>query len=633
MKGVYCMKTRNRAFACFMAITVCGFVFTGCNNGSTGSPETNNTPVTVPVTGVTLTGEAEFGLLVDDSKTLSYTVSPANASNKRVRWTSSNPRVAIVVNGEVTALAEGTADITVITDDGHKSAFCTVNVGRIVLAGITLDDFDLWVGDTQPIPVTFQPENATNKSLLVTTSDRSIVAVTADNKVLGVKAGTATITVRTHNSFMASCVITVSNVDVTGVDLDITGLRLDLWKSQVLTHTVQPLNATFKGVSWESSNEEVAVVIVDGTGVATVFGVKEGPATITVTADEGDYKATCDVTVVRPNIPEEKLKFPLVLIPDGTFMMGSPEDEDGYYDLEGPPRQVTLTKSYYMGAYGVSQALYKTVTGHNPSYFNAEKGPFAQYLDVWPVDTVTWYDAIEFCNRLSYLEGLQQVYKIEDREPVIGYPISYATVTVDWTKNGYRLPTEAEWEHACRADTTTVYNTGKNTITINEANFDDNTNNAWGQTTPSNMYAPNAWGLYDMHGNLEEWCWDEAYYYSGDPTDPTGPDYEIYGWKILRGGSWNYPAEWARSASRNIGEPSYPTNLDPWYGYYEVNVIGFRVVRNGDGPAPSPRVTAKRSVTAKQMIRIVPQGSPRFDRDSAPSRVRLEVLRRKVLRE
>jgi formylglycine-generating enzyme required for sulfatase activity len=189
-----------------------------------------------------------------------------------------------------------------------------------------------------------------------------------------------------------------------------------------------------------------------------------------------------------------------VFIRGGTFLMGSPESEpertdDGSMGNE-TQHQVTVD-SFYMGKYEVTQAEYMAVGGTNPSRF---KG------DDRPVECVSWYDAVEYCNARSIKEGLTSAYTIDknlkdpnNRAPM-GYDIRW-TVTWNRSANGYRLPTEAEWEYACRAGTTTPFSTGGN-ITGKDANYVEK------NTTPVGSFAPNPWGLYDMHGNVWEWCWD-----------------------------------------------------------------------------------------------------------------------------
>jgi formylglycine-generating enzyme required for sulfatase activity len=202
--------------------------------------------------------------------------------------------------------------------------------------------------------------------------------------------------------------------------------------------------------------------------------------------------------------------------------------------------------------------------GINPSSF---KG------DNLPVESVTWYDTIEYCIKRSQKEGLSPAYTMTNRSPSKGYPIRDAEVTVNWNANGYRLPTEAEWEYACRAGTTTPFSTGNN-ITTSQANYYGNypyNNNAEGtyreKTTPMGSFQPNAWGLYDMHGNVWEWCWDwYGDYAVGAQTDPRGAASGTF--RVLRGGGWYDPAGFVRSAARGCEFP-----------FLGGNSFGFRVVR------------------------------------------------------
>jgi formylglycine-generating enzyme required for sulfatase activity len=265
----------------------------------------------------------------------------------------------------------------------------------------------------------------------------------------------------------------------------------------------------------------------------------------------------------QSNVPDT-----FVRINGGTFMMGSPAGEPERKGDE-VQHQVTVS-SFYMGKYEVTQKEYQEVMGTNPSYF---KG------DNLPVERVSWYDAVEYCNKRSQKEGLTPAYTINKNQSDPNNKNSVDTIkwTVTWNKNanGYRLPTEAEWEYACRAGTTTPFSTGDN-ITTSQANYDgDNpyNNNAKGiyreKTTTVGSFAPNGWGLYDMHGNVFEWCWDwYGTYSSGAQTNSVGAVFGSF--RVARGGCWLLVALGARSSYR--GGAANPI--------LEENTVGFRLVRN-----------------------------------------------------
>ena len=234
-----------------------------------------------------------------------------------------------------------------------------------------------------------------------------------------------------------------------------------------------------------------------------------------------------------------------VHINGGTFTMGSPITEVGRRDNE-IRHQVTVS-SFYMGKYEVTQKEYQEVMGTNPSYF-----PDANL----PVENVSWFNAIEYCNKRSQKERLTSAYTISG---------TGANLTVIWNRNatGYRLPTEAEWEYACRAGTTTAYNTG--------AYISDSTGwyiaNSGKMSHPVGEKPANAWGLHDMHGNVMEWCWDwYGPYPDGAQADPQGASSGSA--RVYRGGNFLYPAQFVRSAYRNFNAPSFRFYL-----------FGFRLVR------------------------------------------------------
>ena len=250
----------------------------------------------------------------------------------------------------------------------------------------------------------------------------------------------------------------------------------------------------------------------------------------------------------------------IVRIPSGNFTMGSPSSEVNRFDDEGPQHTVTLT-GFSIGKYPVTQTQYQIVTGTNPSGFKTTVA--GENTTRLPVEQVTWYDAVEFCNKLSQLEGLTPVYTISGRTPATGYPITNATVTANLSNNGYRLPTEAQWEYACRAGTSTAYSTGV-LISDNTGWYNANSSNT---THEVGKKPANAWGLYDMHGNVWEWCWDFfGNYSSAAQTNPTGVSSGLT--RVTRGGSWYSSSQGLRSACRNGDLPS---------GQFAN--LGFRVVR------------------------------------------------------
>ena len=236
----------------------------------------------------------------------------------------------------------------------------------------------------------------------------------------------------------------------------------------------------------------------------------------------------------------------MVLIPAGTFWMG--DSTGNGYSGERPFHQVTITRAFLMSRTEVTQAQWKAVMGANPSAF---KG------DSLPVENVSWYDAAAYCNRLSRKEGLDTCYTWSGTD-----------YSCDFTANGYRLPTEAEWEYACRAGTRTDYHTGNGDWALDLAGW--HVGNSGRETHPVGSKQPNAFGLYDMHGNVLEWCWDwysSNYYTSNPATDPRGPATGSV--RVLRGGMWAIGASNCRSAYRDCDPP-----------VFRYNYCGFRVARS-----------------------------------------------------
>ena len=242
------------------------------------------------------------------------------------------------------------------------------------------------------------------------------------------------------------------------------------------------------------------------------------------------------------NVITNSISMKLAYIPPGVFQMGSPLSEQAQFNKDNVDdwaaqeiqHQVSITNGFYMGAYAVTQEEYETVMGKNPSFFSAAgngKDKVAG-LDTrrFPVEWVSWDDATEFCKKLSQKEG-----------------------------KSYRLPTEAEWEYACRAGTKTAFYFG-DTISTDQANYDGRFvfgNGKKGvnreRPTPTGSFPPNAFGLYDVHGSVWQWCQDwygEDYYQKSPKNDPVNENAGQQKSRVLRGGSWHNGPTGARSAAR-----------------------------------------------------------------------------------
>lgn len=265
----------------------------------------------------------------------------------------------------------------------------------------------------------------------------------------------------------------------------------------------------------------------------------------------------------RPTVSPSEIEDGFVLISGGAFWMGSPETEN--WRISDETRHGVALSDFYLSPYEVTQREYEALTGENPSAFIG---------DDLPVESISWLDAVRYCNLKSESEGLTPVYQIEE-----------SRIVWDRSADGYRLPSEAEWEYACRGGTLTPFN-NERSISPDEANYyghypyeiEENYFNQSVLTTRPGQYrqtttavgsfAPNSFGLYDMHGNVNEWCWDYyGDYDSSASSDPVGPDSGTR--HVYRGGGWNDFAKNLRSAYRATG-PEDMTSYN----------LGVRLARN-----------------------------------------------------
>ena len=260
----------------------------------------------ISVTSITISDNS-LTLIENEKRILSVVINPSNATNKDVAWKSSDDRIAMVdSNGKVTAVKSGNAIITVTTEDGNKTATCsiTVEAKSIPVTGISINKTSLNIieASSEELIATVTPADATNKNVAWKSSDDRIAMVDSNGKVTAIKSGNAIITVTTEDgNKTANCSITVEakTIPVSGVSINKSSHTLIEGSSEVLIATVTPGDATNKNVAWKSSDDRIAMV--DSNGKVTA--VKSGNAVITVTTEYGNYSAICNLIVVKVNKP------------------------------------------------------------------------------------------------------------------------------------------------------------------------------------------------------------------------------------------------------------------------------------------------------------------------------------------
>jgi formylglycine-generating enzyme required for sulfatase activity len=446
-------------------------------------------------------------------------------TGRQVTWASSAPAVATVSTlGVVTAVAAGSATITATVEGVNGTAAVLVTQVPVASVSVSPATASLAVGGTQALTASARDASGnalTGRPVSWTSSATAVATVSAAGVVTAVAAGTATITA-TVEGISNTAVITVIAVPpaISGFTVSPTTGSLLAGRTLALTPAETRANA---GVSvsyaYQTSAPTVATVSVAGV----ILGVAPGTAVITVRAT-GTGTGTTTTTLTATVSVSVVAGFTFVRVEPGSFQMGSTNGDTD----EVPVRTVTITRAFGMQTTEVTQGQWASVMGTSPSFFTACGASC-------PVERVSWEDVQTFLTRLN------------EQEP----------------GKGYRLPTEAEWEYAARAGTTGDFGGNGN---LNDMGWW--TGNSTGRTWPAQGKQANAWGLFDMHGNVWEWVADWYGSYAGQSTvDPSGPATGTL--RVLRGGAFGSGLPVARSAFRQETAATY-RNAD----------AGFRLVRN-----------------------------------------------------
>lgn len=459
------------------------------------------------------------------------------------------------------------------SDDDTLENAMEIKVDKVTLPQKT---FSLVAGTSETFVATVFPEDAANKKVSWSSNKTEVATVDSTGVITGVATGRATIMVKTEDGEKIDlCLVTVTPapIRVTGVTLNESTLQLAKDWEMALEATVLPEEATNPEVTWNSSNEGVATV--DNEGNITVMAL--GKTTITVTTVDGAKTATCEVTVAD----EGRFSHPTVTVSAGSFKMGTPMAQM-FRQNDEIQHTVTLTQGFKISKYEITNKQYcyflnanrigadgaynghtmvkasSTQTSDWGVNWNGSKWIPAEGKANFPVIYVTWYGATEFAA---------------------------------WA--GGSLPTEAQWEYAARSGLEEkMFGLGiGSTLLETMANFNwsmqwDNGSMVQSPTKPSagtltvDSYKPNAWGLYNMHGNVWEWCsdWYSPYYGASKPvdvkdeTDPTGAASGTL--RVFRGGAWSDMFIFCRSAFRNMPNPALGAIKPDGAN----NKVGFRIV-------------------------------------------------------
>jgi formylglycine-generating enzyme required for sulfatase activity len=491
-----------------------------------------------PALGELTVTPATASLDVGQSVTLVPTANPAPGVTPAFSYVSSdNARATVNAAGVVTAVAPGTATITVTATGmgaGYttttRTASMTVTVTSPVTVSVSPQNLTLNPGASATLAVQITGGNPTPTLASCTSGSAAVAtaAVSGSNcTVTAVNPGNTTVTATTSAGQAASAALQVVALPSALGALTVAPATasLDVGQSVLLVPNANPA-APSVTVVYTFTSSDNARATVNAAGVVTAVAPGTAVITVTATGSGTGYTPTTRtfgvaITVRPPLQPALGVGFgpeQFALIPAGSFQMGS---TNGFSD-ERPVRTVTISRAFLLQKTEVTQAQWRQVmqgTGlENPSFFTA-------CGDTCPVEQVSWNEIIQ-----------QFLTRLNQQDP----------------GKGYRLPTEAEWEYAARAGTTGDY--GGNGV-LNDMGWWSG--NSGGRTRPVAQKLANAFGLYDMHGNVYEWVqdWYSATYYSTGPNvDPPGPTTGSF--RVLRGGSWVNTAIFARSAYRNSGTPS-----------------------------------------------------------------------------
>jgi formylglycine-generating enzyme required for sulfatase activity len=519
----------------------------------------------------------------------------------------------------------GTATITVTVNDGSLTSSDTFVLMVNANSPPTISDIAPQTinegGNTGALAFTIGDAQTAAGSLIVSGSSNNTTLVPTANIVFGGSGANRTVKVTPVSSQIGAATITVTVSDgsltISNIFLLSVNTNTAPTISEVEDQTInQDGNASELAItigdaqtnvfsltlSGSSSNTTLVPnsnIIFGGSGANRTVTVtpasgQSGTATITVTVSDGSLSASEDFLItVNPAAPTN-----MALIPAGSFMMGDSIDGQVY-----APINTVILDGFYMGKYEVTKAEWDEVRTWGLSNGYADLAPGSGKASNHPVQSITWYNMMKWCNARSQKEGLTPVYYTNDAQTTI-YKTGNVDVTnaqVKWGASGYRLPTEAEWEKAARGGLSGKRFPWGDTISHSQANYtaysgNDNydLSSSWATyhptyasrpspyTSPVGAFAANGYGLYDMAGNVWEWCWDyydSIYAQTGSVINPRGGDY-YWGYfssdRVIRGGHWNGGPDPCRVAHRWAFNPLGSQDY-----------IGFRVVRGSEYTYPT----------------------------------------------